>query len=811
MSGVKKLITCLGLALLLFFVNSNNAVAIENEKDSLESLLPFAGDKERCDILNGLAQIIKSTDTTRAGNYARQALALANKLNYCRGKASATIIIGILHKNHSEFNEARSKYLEGLALALKCKEPYSVSLAYHSLGNLALIKGDYKTALRYYIASLKLSEQLNDTRRVAKTLNNIATLYFDLGNYEKAEEYCLRVYKINKLLNDELTAAEVANNLGNIYQVQNYELKALYYYSNALAVFRRLGSIYNISSVLNNIGVIYQQRGQFEESKPFLIESFELDYKSRDYKALAATANNLSYLYYKTNKNDSAVYYANLAIKLATENQFLPELEQAYRFAAQAAKNAGKQDQADAYIKKAEQVKQATTGVNNQIEVANINNKYEAEKKAIELKLLEKENEIKRIRIEEQSLEISRRNIIIFGAGLIIFFLVLTVVLFVMMLSTKKQQKEDLSKYTAKLGLLSRLNHEIRTPLNSISGMAQLAMESKNFNELKEYLVGLRLSGEELTFILNNIISYLELNNKQTQVVKVPFHFEDVIHQQFKTFAAMCKHKGIVFTSNLLQGVPSDILFDKTKLLIILNNLFYRAFQNTDKGVVKVEIKSIAQKTNDGKRFHTIHVVVTDEGDGLSENQIKNLFKPQQSAQEFGIGLGLTMIKEYAKMLNGHITVTSEIGKGSEFTFEFDAQELTNNKNAIIDYNKQISVLVAEDNLLNQKLLEKILEKESIQVELVTNGKALLEKLSEKQFNAVILDISLPEMNGFEVAYQIRNDELFEADKAIPIIALSANNDAKEHNKCIELGINEYLPKPINKELLIKYLRQLTS
>ncbi len=811
MSAVKKIFACIGFVLFLFFLNSNIANAIENEKDSLESLLPFAGDKDRCDILNGLAQIIKSTDTTRAGNYARQALALSTKLNYCRGKASATIILGILHKNRSDFNEARSKYLEGLALALKCKEPYSVSLAYHSLGNLALIKGDYKTALRYYIASLKLSEQLNDIRRVAKTLNNIATLYFELNNFDKAEEYYLRVYKLNKVLNDELTSAEIANNLGNIYQAQNYELKALYYYSNALSVFRRLGSVYYISSVLNNIGVIYQQRGQFIESKPFFIESFELDYKSKDYKALAATCNNLSYLYYKVNKNDSAIYYANLAIKLATEHQFLPELQQAYRFAAAAAKKEGKTAKANEYFEKAEKLQQSIAGAQKQLEVANINNKYEAERKAIELKLLEKENELKRIRIEEQNLEISRRNIIIFAAGLVIFFLVLTVVLFVMMLNTKKQQKEDLSKYTAKLGLLSRLNHEIRTPLNSISGMAQLAMESKNFNELKEYLVGLRLSGDELTFILNNIISYLELNNKQAQVVKVPFHFDDVVQQQFKKFAALCKHKGIVFTSNILQGVPTDIFNDKSKILLILNNLFYHAFQSTNRGVVKIDVKSIAQKTNDNKKFHTIHIVVTDEGDGLSENQIKNLFKSQQYSHEFGIGLGLILIKEYARMLNGHITVTSEIGKGSEFTFEFDTQEIANTKNAIINLTKPLTVLVAEDNLLNQKLISKILEKENIQATIVSSGKALLDKLSERQFDAVILDVSLPEMNGFEVVYQIRNDENYESDKNIPVIALSANNDAKEHNKCIELGVNEYLSKPINKELLLKYLRQLTS
>ncbi|MFN4082613.1 MAG: tetratricopeptide repeat protein [Bacteroidia bacterium] len=794
-------------------MNAINVFA-ENEKDSLESILPYAPEKERVDILNGLAQLIRSSDTTKAASYARQALALSNKLNYCRGKATSTIIIGILNKNKSNYNQAKKHYLEGLALALKCKEPYSVSLAYHSLGNLALIKGDYNIALRYYIASLRLGEQLNDYRRIAKTLTNIATLYFELEQFDKSEDYYLRALRINSDLKDELTVAEISNNLGNIYLAKDYQLKALYHYSNALEVFRRLGSIYDISSVLNNIGVIYQHRNQHARAKPYFLESFYLDIKSNDKKAFAAVATNLSVVYNKLGNNDSAIYYANLAIKISKENNFLPELAEAYHQAALVYKSMGRKDKALEYEKLSDKITTDISGLEKQLEVNSLQNKYEVEKREIELKLLAKENEIKQLKIEEQNAQIYTNNIIIVSAAVVVFFLLLIIILFIILLSERKKYKEVELNHSTKTNLLNRINHELRTPLNSILGMSQLSMESKNFSELKDYLLHIKLSTDELTYILNNIISYLQLSNKQANPQKVPFHFIDMLQEQFKVFSAQCKSKGILFSHTILHQVPSDVIADKIKIQTIINNLFYNALKQTDKGVVSIEVKEAARKTNNGKTFSTIQITVNDEGEGLTETQIKNLFKNASKPKEFGLGLGLLLVKEFSKLLNAHITVTSELGKGSSFLFELDVEvfEKENHSNQK-EFNpqKNITVLIVEDNVLNQKLLTKILERENIQYQIASNGKEALEKISEKTYDAMLLDLSLPVINGFEVAYKIRNEEEFESDKNIPIIAISANEDMNEYKKCIEIGINEYISKPINKELLIKYLLKLTS
>jgi len=792
----------------LFMISAN--LFAENEKDSLESILPFAPEKERCDILNGLAQLTKSPDTTKAAGYARQALALSNKLNYCRGKATATIILGILNKNKSNFNQARIYYLQGLALGLKCKEPYSVSLAYHSLGNLALIKGDYPVALKYYIASLKLSEQLNDYRRIAKTLTNVATLYFELNRFQEGEHYYLRALTLHKNLNDELSIAEVSNNLGNIYLSKGYQLKALFYYSTALEVFRRIGSIYDISSVLNNIGVIYQQRNQHNKSKPYFLESLSLDIAAKDYKAQALAASNLSLVYDKINKKDSAVYYADMAIAITTAQDLLHEQIEAYTNAAVVYKNTGNNAKAKTYHEKAETLKNKINSSYTHTAVNNLQGKYEAEKKEITLKLLAKDNEIKQLKINEQKKTIANRNIIIILGTTVLFFMALAIALFIYLLGAKKATKEIELNNTAKTNLLNKINHELRTPLNSILGMTQLAVESKNYNELKEYLLNIKLSGEELTFVLSNIINYLQISNKQAKAEEVPYHLKDMLDEIFKIYHSFCKNKGILFTNAIGIDVPEEVIADRFKIQTIINNLFYNAFRHTQKGVVNIHVKQAAFKATEKGNLSTLQVIVSDEGEGLKENEIKNLFKHGHKNKERGFGIGLFVIKELTKLVNGNITLTSEIGVGSTFIFEFDVKindSYSFNPNKL---NNQLNVLVVEDNLLNQKLITKILDKEKIQYQIATTGIEALNKLTEKSFNAILLDIGLPELNGFEVAYRIRNHEEYSTDKNIPIIALSANEDTNEHKKCIEVGINEYLSKPINKELLIKYLYRLS-
>jgi tetratricopeptide (TPR) repeat protein len=524
--GMKFKMRLLGCFFGLLFL-SFNLVAFgqaENEKDSLESLLPFANDLQRADILNGLANCVKHLDTTKAGNYARQSLAISNKIDYCKGKSVAEVTLGILAKNGGYFVEAKQHFLTGLALGLKCKEPFAVSYAYHSLGNYAYMQGDYSKAMRYYIASVKISEQIGDKVRAARTYNNIGSLYMDLNNTTKAEEYYLHSLDLYKGTSDELIIAEIENNLANIYQVKGYQLKALYHYSNALEVFRKRSSSYDISSALHNIGIVYLSRRQAKKALPYFHESYRIDYQIGDSRALLLVLSNLARSYSQLGKLDSASYYVVLGLDVAKKNSNLTEISDIYEVAAI---TYGKLNDTKKQVYYQSLKNQHDSLILNKAQRSEIGiaaAEYENDRKSQKLKLMEKENEINQLKIHEQELELESRNLLLVAVSVVMFFLILIVALVFYLLSLNKKNKLFEMGSRAKTSVLQQMNHEIRTPLNGIVGMSQLALESKTFTELKDYLSYIKQSSDDLMFVLNNLITFLQIDRKEAYPQAAPFN-----------------------------------------------------------------------------------------------------------------------------------------------------------------------------------------------------------------------------------------------------------------------------------------------
>lgn len=808
------------LCLILFTVSVNeNKLYAESELDSLESLLPFANDAQRVDILNGIALTLRSTDTTKAGSYARQAYALSNKINFCKGKATAAVIIGILLKNRNNFLAAQQMYLEGLALGLKCKEPYSVSLAYHSLGNLAYFKGDYPKALRYYIGSLKLSEQLRDYRRIAKTLNNIGSLYMELGNNSKAEEFYLRSLDLHKNMNDDLLTAEISNNLANIYQAQGYDLKALYHYLNALQVFREKGSAYDVSTALNNVGTIYTNRKQYKKALPFLWESNRIDEQMNDRKSQVLVLGNLANCYQKLDKGDSALYFGNLALKMANTYGIDHEKITALTILSEVYLDRGDKQKSEAFAKQAEEIKSSLSNRAKRAEVNSIQANYENEKKEAKIKLLAKEKEIQDLKIREQELELETKNIILIAFGVAIFLLLLLTGLVVYSFYVNKQRKLFELSNKAKSHVLLQMNHEIRTPLNAIAGMSQLAMESKTFNELKEYLANIRMSSDELLFVLNNLIAYLQIDRNESKAIPSPYHFVESLEESFKVFDLRAKAKGLMFTQMIYPGVPVVINADKQKLNTILHNLIANAIQNSSRGTVRVEVKQNSRREIEGKSMVNLQFIVNDEGKGLTAKEIKSIFRGQFKNPDNpnGFGIGLKNVKDLCDIMKGHIEVISEPGQGSSFIVEVEVEELSDSLASAFESKEQVSnsssksILIVEDNQLNQRLMAKILEKSGFDFRIASNGKEALSMIRDKKFHLILMDIRMPEMDGIEATWHIRNDDVFYADSKIPIIAVTAHDDAEEKSKCFQVGMNDYVTKPFNKDLLIHKINLLTQ
>lgn len=796
--------------LLLFFVAGASTLRaqMESERDSLESLLPFANDLQRADILNGLANCLRSTDTTRAGNYARQALTLSTKLNYCKGRATAEVTLGILQKNHQNFLNARKHYLTGLSLALKCKEPYAVSFAYHSLGNLAYLEGDYTKAMRYYIASVRLSEQLKDALRSARTYNNIGSLYMELRNPDKAEIYYQRSLEIYKTTNNELMQAEIANNLANIYQAKGFEMKALYHYNNALEVFRRRSSASDISTALHNIGLVYLSRKQTSKAIPYLYESYQMDMKMKDQQSLGLVMSSLVSAYLQLHKLDSATYYANQCLQLIQTNPNLKELPSIYDALSEYAQKRGDGNGYAQYQALRKQAETKLIGQEKKDAIGVAAAEFESQLKEQKLKLQAKENELNQLKISGQEQEMQRRSMLYLVLGVLLTLAAVIAVLIVMLLRQRRKLKLEGQMVEEQQSVLRNLDRQLRGPANMMLGMSQLATESKTFAELKEYLLHLQHGNDELLMVLNNLS-----NNLDGKPVSLPFDLLEMLEEIFRIIGVQCRNKGLLFHQMVFPGVESKVKGDKQRLATILQVLLVRAIKLTSKGVVKIEVRQSARQTKEKKECVTLQFTIIDEGAGYSEKEIRKLF--QKVTKEGNAGLpDLFEVKQLADSMDGHLQVISEKGVGSSFILELELEtpmETTPSRTNRLYAPGNYHVLVAEQDAISRIAFQRMLEKTGYSCSVVSDGLAALAKLRERKYSLLVVSDELSEFSGIEVIRHLRGHEDFASSSEMPVIAVLSGCSSGDAELAFKAGANRILTKPVQRKILLQKVEELLN
>jgi signal transduction histidine kinase/CheY-like chemotaxis protein len=547
---------------------------------------------------------------------------------------------------------------------------------------------------------------------------------------------------------------------------------------------------------------VYLSRRQAKKALPYFHESYRIDYQIGDSRALLLVLSNLARSYSQLGKLDSASYYVVLGLDVAKKNSNLTEISDIYEVAAI---TYGKLNDTKKQVYYQSLKNQHDSLILNKAQRSEIGiaaAEYENDRKSQKLKLMEKENEINQLKIHEQELELESRNLLLVAVALVFY-----------LLSLNKKNKLFEMGSRAKTSVLQQMNHEIRTPLNGIVGMSQLALESKTFTELKDYLSYIKQSSDDLMFVLNNLITFLQIDRKEAYPQAAPFNLLMSLEELFKIYSTKCKNKGLLFNQMVYPGVPQTINADRQKILIMVQNLLSNAVNYCQKGVVKVEVKQSASRVKDGKRLSTIQFSVIDEGEGLSEKEIKNLFKKvnKENAIEAGFGIGLSNVKYLSDLMKGHIEVISEKGVGSSFILEIEVEDLDGNEmefksgksmNRIFEP-KKYHVLVVEDNLINQTLFAKLLEKEGYNVTVVGNGLSALASMRTHSFDIAIMDVRLPEMDGIETTQHIRNRSEFSNMRNIPIIGITAQDDSQEKKKCLEVGMNDYHTKPINRELFL--------
>lgn len=376
-----------------------------------------------------------------------------------------------------------------------------------------------------------------------------------------------------------------------------------------------------------------------------------------------------------------------------------------------------------------------------------------------------------------------------------------------------EKERAESAEVAKKIGeqFLANMSHEIRTPMNAIIGFTEILEKSPLTREQRQYLDAIKISGDNLLVIINDILDFSRMRSGKMPIEHKDFKLSQIISTCRDLMLPKAQEKKIEILVNIENDIPDNLIGDPTRLLQVLLNLTANAIKFTEKGKVDITVKKLLTKSNKA----SLQFSVRDTGIGIPPEQLDSIFDAfiqanHQAARKYGgTGLGLAIVKQLAELQGGSVSVTSKVGEGSCFDFkieyEINALGTThgNDKKPVTVKNgiKDINVLLAEDNAMNQLLAKKVLTDWGWKVELAENGEDAIELLKLKDFDVVLMDIQLPEMDGYEATRVIRTS-LPSPKRKVPIIAMTACVMEGEEEKCMEAGMNGYVSKPFNSNTL---------
>ena len=363
---------------------------------------------------------------------------------------------------------------------------------------------------------------------------------------------------------------------------------------------------------------------------------------------------------------------------------------------------------------------------------------------------------------------------------------------------------EDVVK--AKQQFLSNMSHEIRTPMNAIIGFTKVLLKTELSDKQKEYLTAIKISGEALTVVVNDILDLAKVDSGKMTFEQIPFKIETSISAMLHLFETKIKEKNLELIKIYDKNIPDVLIGDPVRLHQIILNLFSNAVKFTSQGTITVGVKVL----NDEEEHVTIEFAISDTGIGIPEENIETIFEVFQQASSGtarlygGTGLGLAIVKQLVESQGGTINVKSKLDEGTTFSFVLSFQKTTE---TVLEHQgeikfdpniKNIKVLVVEDIALNRLLMNTILDEFGFEHDVASNGKIAIEKLQHNTYDIILMDLQMPEMNGFEATEYIRNI----MNSKIPIVALTADVTTVDLAKCRSVGMNDYLSKPVDDRLL---------
>ena len=647
---------------------------------------------------------------------------------------------------------------------------------YKYIGDAQYAQRDFEQANKFYNMSLDLCQNTGDKNLESDVVMSLGVMYEGMGELEQALDQYQSSFEIAQQIGNPLFQLNALSNMGNCFSQQGNIEKALEYQYRGLGMAKKLNMPKRIGNISISIAGLELKKENFREAEKL----------------------------------------AQTGYTLAEQYAAYPELEKASLVLYNAFKSRGKYDQALEMYETHIGYKDSIRNELNQRAVIKQQFKYDYEKQ----KEIDDLENAKVVALETQRRKNQQRFSVFTGLALILALYV-TYFIFNKLKLTREQKKiieeqkvkvEQSEKY--KEQFLANMSHEIRTPMHAISGMVKILQRNDPPPKQEVYLDAMSKSADNLVVILNDVLDISKIEAGKLDIQSIPINPREVIENAIQILNFKAEEKGLELSYSMEDSVPELVMGDPTRLHQILVNLLGNAVKFTETGQVDLQLELVDQK---------LSFTVKDTGIGIPEDKLNTIFgafeqiKSDNGYSKGGTGLGLNITQQLVRLQGGEISVDSEVGEGTTFFFSlpYIAVEQAVHKAEVWNDSilveragslAGIRILLAEDNAFNQMIAKDDLNYyiQDLQLTVVENGVDALERYTTEDFDIILMDVQMPGMNGFEATRAIREYERQgEGRRSVPIIAMTASLLKSEIQKCLDAGMNNYIPKPYTLNELI--------
>lgn len=665
-----------------------------------------------------------------------------------------------------EYAKSTSLAEEAIVLFKEVNDERGIADAKYNIASVLYKTDDLHLGLRYLFECLTIYKQYEDHHNQAKVLKSIGTIYEYFDDQKRAIEAYKKCLKASKKVNNLNLESNVLNPLSGIYLNQNEVPLARETIERSIQLKEQTGDTRGLAFALYGRGKVFIKTEEYQKAEKDLMDSMKIHRKFGENLGIGMCYIKFGVLYLATNEVSKAISTLKEAMDFGREKNISLVKTKGYHLLYKAYKELGNSQEALKSLEEYNREREIVTSkqTHKVIENYELITKMESLEKETKLKL-EKAEILKEKNIAEQANKV----------------------------------KEN---------FLSTMSHEIRTPLNAIITIASLLGENANDKD-RELIHSLRFSSNNLLQIINDILDFSKLEADKFTLDPQPTDLRELLSDIRSTYNTLAVEKGLTLSLNVEDTIKSSYFIDQTRFTQILGNLVSNAIKFTGHGSVDM----VAKLVRCSEKKDVIKFEVQDTGTGIKPNFQERIFdsftqfKSVTKRKAGGSGLGLAIVKKLVELYDSNITLESEYGVGSRFFFELELersnQPIQVSENIISDLNGK-QILIAEDNVINAMVARKLLTNWGINTAHAKNGIEAVEMSKKGTYDYILLDIHMPEMDGFEAIEEIRKAE--NPNAQTPIFALTADITVKAKHTDRDL-FDDFLLKPIEKDKLYLTLK----